>query len=436
MDQQVAQLLSSAPLALANPGQSVALTKLYPTTDEAKLDVVPVKATYGRTRISSNSLSLASSSQFQIPPQSIVSTIMLCASVAYNRYVFASSLWLLDAIASISYQISGMSTVAQVQISGDTHKDMIMCAMSGKYKRDQFFANSYINGNAAGGTATMAVPLFLPFSGPQDDAYWSLDSSTLRSNIIITIQWKAGYQIFNGISGQSPTIPSAFSSLYLSCEMEDITVSPFKVSQALQANPSDSYNIPFKYCQTYSVPTSVTPGTPFSVALSALPAGQLIGVVVSARPQASYGVAAATSLINPEGLIWSYCRLMHNGEVLVQWDSEQEKFAYQNYFSEDGGGYQYTIQNMASYSSATATSWLGESLYLPLNHSPDKVLTEPYTQACLNYGGSVLNFDGTIRALGGDAATNNPSGTYVLTFTYIFNSMFQIDSRGTVSMIL
>lgn len=98
MEMQLADVLSSKPVLLSNPGQNLILNQLYSTPMNTSLDLISQLVTRGRIKVSTNSLSFGATSTFQIPPSSFLSDCWISAQITTPQYACASSGWLLNAI--------------------------------------------------------------------------------------------------------------------------------------------------------------------------------------------------------------------------------------------------------------------------------------------------------------------------------------------------
>jgi len=428
LEQEVGSLLSSHPVQLSHPGRSIVGTGLYAQPANASVNIVPELNTIGRLKISSNSLSFGSSTQFQVPPQSLNSQFFLHGEVAYNRYVHAPSTWLLDMIDQVIYQISGNSSINNVTLDGKSHRDLILAAVEGEEKRLKMFPLAgVVDGNAASGTASATIPIYLPWSAPDRDGAFPIDTSTLSSNIVITIRWKQGYQVFCGENGQTPTLPSAFTSLYLKAFQCDLLNGAFAISRAQAMDPSLTYNIPTYLCQSYVVDVAITAGTASTVSLSSLPAGQLVAILCSATPASWKGVAAGTTLIQPQSATFAYSELLHNGQQLYVAESTNEIKCI-NALCKTGGSYDYQVRFASAYAYSANADYASFVMVMPLVYDLQQALEDKHHQSVPSYGGSVLQH--TVRF-----DSPMPTATYTLTYTFIFNSVLEIVNKVT-SMVI
>lgn len=434
LEQEVGSLLSANPVQLAHPGRSIIATGLYAQPGNSTVNIVPELNTVGRLKISSNSLGFGSSSQFQVPPSSINSQFFLTASVTCNRYVQATSTWLLDMIQQIQYQISGNSSINNVTLDGESHRDLIMASVEGEEKRLKMFPlTNVVDTNAAGATFDATIPLYLPWSAPDREGAFPFDTSTLSSNIVITIRWRPAYNVFYGTNAQTPTLPTAFSNLYLKSFQTDLLNGAFAIARAQSMDPSLTYSIPTYLCQSYKVDTSITTGARTTVSLSSLPAGQLVAVLCSATPTSYKGVSAGTTAAFWYSPVPSYSELLHNGQQIYVAESENE-IRCVNALCKKGGGYDY--QTRASpYAYATPTDRSSFVLVMPLVYDLEQALENKRHQAVPSYGGSVLQHVIEFPVTGPNGETYPTGEVYTLTYTFLFNSIIEVQNKVS-SMVI
>ncbi len=428
MEMQLANVLSSKPVLLANPGQNLLNNSLYSTPHNTKLDLINQLVTRGRLKISTNSLSFGSSSTFQIPPGSFLSDCWLGIEVTTPQYACAPSGWLLNAISRIYYQVSGNSSINNVSLSGASHRDMVLFSCGDTDKRNAILKCSpYIDGTSAGGTYSAACPLYLPWSSPSQNGLFPIDTSALQSNLVITIEWKPFYQIFSGQTGHAIAGPTSMNSCFFKATQVDLLDGyAFKISNAMSMDPMLTYAIPTFLTQTYVVNQSVTPGVPGSISLSSLPQGQLSYILVSAKPLAWYGSSTTTaSLIYPQSVEYTYLRLQHNGQDLIVIDNYYEKQLV-DILDSNSSGFQYTYQNSTSLASGTSLDYNSSLCVLPLIYDTESAVLEKRYQHCPSYGGSVLIFDFNVAVT---SLTPASAANYVFEFTYVFNAILEIQNK-------
>lgn len=434
MEIQLADVLSATPVLLSNPGQNLINNELYSTPHNTKLDLINQLVTRGRTKISSNSLNFGATSTFQIPPSSFLSDCWISGQVTTPQYACAPSGWGLNAINRIFYQLSGNSSINNVSLNGSSHRDLVLFSCGTTAKRNAVLNLSpYINGTSAGSVNVFAIPIYLPWSSLAAQGVFPFDTSTLSSNIIVSIEWKPFYQIFSGQTGNAITGPLAFDNLNLKAKTVDLMDGyAFKISNIMNQDPSLTYAIPSLLTQTFDVYQNVTPGVQSSISLSSLPTGQLAFIMVTARPVSWGGDSTTTtSLIYPQSAEFSYLNLQYNGQDLIKYENYQEKLLGDLNDSVDSG-FGYTYTNSASLSSGTATSYPSSLTIMQLTYDAEGMMLKKKYQHCPSYGGSVLvfNFNVNVTTLTPASAAN-----YLFEFTYAFNAIYEVRDRASSVVI-
>jgi len=429
MANELASIVTRSRVLLNSPGNSLTAAHLYANPESAKIDVVPVLNTRGRLEISTNSLNLGATSTFQIPPGSFLAQCWLIASINVARYVHATQGWLLDQIEQVTYQFSGNSSINNVQITGASHKSLVMAACKTKEKRDAILAaaGDYLNATAAALTNQQAAcPLFLPWSNPDVIGTFPYDTSTLASNIIVEIKWKSpDTGAFMGESGQTPNMPTAFNNLTLKAHQSDIQgAAAFRVSTAMVADPALNYAFPMLLTQTFSTFNNVTSGAEGTITLSALPTGQLVGILLTVTPSTWAGVSGNQNVVQGVSAICSKLNLRYNGQDIIKYVYEKEKQLVDAIQSE-GNGYYYSQQSMTSISNGAAATYTGAVNVMNLMYDLEGCFNEKHFEHVPNYGGSTLEFLYRIDTAGLSSTSCR------FDFCYIFNAICNNENRVT-----
>jgi len=428
LSNELAGILSDKLVLLADPGQGLIGSHLYANPESSKIDIVPTLNTRGRLEISTNSLNFGGTSTFQIPPGSFLGQVWLVGTVSVDRYVHAPRGWALGAIDQLKFQISGQSSINNIQISGQSHYDLIMSSCTTKEKRDAIIlaCGDYLNGTAAALTnQPFAVPLYLPWSNPDINGTFPYDTSTLSSNIIVEIKWKPSNQVFMGENAQTPSMPSAFNSLSLKAHQIDILgSSAFKVSSAMMRDPQLVYSFPSSLVQSFQTTQTVTSAVQGSIVLSALPQGQLCAILVRIVPASQEGASNNQNVITNVGILPDYVNLRYNGQDLIKYDYKKEQQLVDIMMTE-GNAYRYDTSSMASISSGTETSYNGVVNMLPLYFDIAGMFNDKHREHVPSYGGSTLEFLYRIDSYSLSSSSVN------FYFTYVFNCVFENQNRIT-----
>lgn len=409
-----------------HPGNQVANSGLYCNADNAVNEAVPVEVTRGRFQASANSLTMPGTSAFQIPPSSILSQCWLNASVDTDRYVNAPSGWLLHLVEQVTFSIAGASTLNNVQIDGGTYKSLILTACDNQEKREAILecSGDYLNGNAAALTDQQAsIPLWFPWSSPDVDGCWPLDSSTVPGNIIIQIKWKNPYEVFYGTSGQTVTLPVAFNEVGLKAKMMDIVgPSQFSVANAQALDQTLPYYIPYLYCSSFSKIETVTSGTVGIIQLQQIPAGQLVAILIEPIVASQVGVPAHSNVVTGGSLIQDLVNLRLTGQDIIKYDSIKEQQLVDT-ISTNGNAYRYTTTSGTSYADPSASTYTNAVTVLPLMIDLENVFLYKKTENVPTYGGGILEYRYRIDGYSLSAAQ--------VTFkvTYVINGIISITNR-------
>jgi hypothetical protein len=430
--QALADTLSSSNVIANHPGGVRVAGDLYPQNASVTNEVGKRSNYYGRLRISANSLSGGSQITFQIPPASLVGCCLLNGYVSVPQYVYANSAWMYDMIDSVQYSLGGSSSVNNISLSGKSNFDLVMASCASKEKRNNLMKTS-IQGVASNYYGSAVI--WLPWSAPNLSSVFPYDTASLKSNIQITIQLKPFWKVFNGITGQSPTLPTSFNSLNMSCFQSDVVNPALSIGYQMQQNPSQDYKFPFHLSQTFQTTQAVVPGTPFTVQLSSLPAGILEAIVVSISPLSSVGVIAGTTAARSlVSYTLSSYSLLFNGQTLIDVQSDPEFLTYSNILMNEGDGLEYTVGTQLAYGAGTQSNFNCRCYILPMSRDIQRSLNDNYHENTPSFGGSLLNFVGNVSTLQPDGVTSSPSEVYQFNFTYLFSSI--IDNQMFTTSII
>jgi len=425
MEQAAVNALGSNHVAMLHPGRALVASNFYANPSSSEHDILKAEVLHGRYKQSANTLNFGATSQFQIPPNSILSNCWLTATVTVPIMAGAPAGWFLNSIASIEYQFAGSSNMNQIQLSGDSHWSLIMAACQTKEKRDGILAASpAIVGGAAAATYTVACPLYLPWSSSNTEDKFPVDSAALQGNIIVNIRWRPNYEVFSGYTANALTGPSAFDSVNLTAKQINLMEQAFRVSNMIKSDPTVTYVIPTNHAQTFTKEVSVTAGSIGTITLDSLPKGQLVGIFVKARSIDSFGNSLGLTPIHPAGVVFNYTRLRHNGQDIIFYESEQEAQLVR-LIENNGNGYQLTIGQQTG-AAATHADITSEVCVLPLSYDLAHDMSSRHSEAVPDYGGNILEFQ--FRT----AAT---TGTYRFDFCYLFNAVIEI-SNSAIAMAL
>jgi hypothetical protein len=420
MEAQLASIVSRAPVRFSHPGQSLP-TGLYPSVHTAMLDMIAQEVTRGKVNIPSNGTNFGSSSQMLITPGSFISSCWINAEVALGTNVLASSDWGLNSIQSIEYTISNASASGSISLTGESHSDLIKIACETEEKRTAVANCCPAKTAAAAASVKGSFPLWLPFSMPNAEGQFSLDSSTLPSSIIVTIRWKPSYNVFSVPTAQIANLPAAWTSLNLRAKASQLVgADQFKVAAYLNDNPTSVYPIPFYSCQSANQTVSITSGVVNTVTLTSMPNAELAAILIKLDNQALVGSPAANVLLQNEGIQLSYVNLKNNGNDLLLFGSNEE-YRLSSAIDQEGDGYRYNIVNATGLTTYSDKNYQGEVCVLPLVWDLKNAIMKKQQMSAINYGGGTLQLSFNTAAA---------TGTYNMTITYVTNAILEISKMG------
>ena len=440
-DTKVEQLLSTSRLLLNHPGQAQMGSDLYSNVHNSQIEMIRRQAYHGRYKASANSMTLGGSSTFYLQPGTIFNQIYIAGELAVPLHGRMASGWLLKAVDQLNIVVSGNSSIQNLQISGEAHFCAVMATCANSEKRDAIInASPYVSG-AAAGSYWGAMPLVLPWSGPELRGIFALDSSTLQSQIAITIRWKPAYMVVAGDTTNdiSAGLPNAFNDLYLRAVQVEMLDQQFALSNELASKPALTYSIPSLYYQSFEIQVDNSIGTEWSVSLTSMPRGMLQAILVSFIPNEWKGTSGTQSYLHNYGVDFDSMRMLYNGQELFRYEHREEGDLLQC-LKEDGGDGEFHVLNKNTAIAAATTQRVRQKIMIiPFCNEISQVLRERRHEHTKDYSGSSLQLYGTV-ATANRAATNyidegnagivNPSSDYTLTVTYVLNSLVEINQRS------
>lgn len=438
IDTQVGNILASSKLLLNHPGQSLLGGDLYSNVHNSQIDLARRHTYQGRYKSSANSLQLGAVSSFYLQPGTVIGQCYIAGAIVLPQYARASDGWIYDAVQQLEIIVAGSSSIQSLRYSGRSMFDSIMAFASSQEKRNQILQCSpAFNLTAAGATKQFGMLLLLPWSHPDLNGAFAWDTSTIKSQIIINVTWKYGYQFMSGSTSHAITVPTAFSDLYLRINNQTELQEQF-LMLSMQRNASLCYSIPNLYIQSFPTPISLTSGVEQQIALTSMPSAGLEAILVSCVPSTWVGSSATTQYSNSVvGIPLSSVRLLFNGQELVRWDYDMEA-QLQASLKNDKTAADYNVLNTASVAdAATNVLYQNRVVILPFCNEIHKVLRERRMENVQSYSGSTLQLFITPSALGlpykaegapftqAYAAIPSPD-TYSLNVTFVSNSLIEV----------
>lgn len=444
MDTRISKLYSTSSFIANHPSPVQLGGDIYSSDAHTRsvFELVKRQTYHGRYKSSANSLSFGASSSFYIQPGTIVNQVYLVGKVTFPRYTRAPDMWLLNAIDRMEIQISGSSSIQSLQISGAAHFMAVM-AMSTPEKRNAIArACPFIDGNAAGGSQTVAIPLVLPWSSPELEGAFALDTSTINSQIVINIRWKQSYNVFCGDATNAITVPASFDELYMRLVQVEFLDSSFAMRNELVADPDTHYGVPSLYLQSYEQKKTFTSGVETSLDLTSIPSGMLQAIVVGVTTDGWQGSSGTQTLLHPFPVNLSKIRLLFNGQELFRYDYENEGLLLELLKDNQGNGtyvYKDYKATTAGAFSAQGGQFTGVNYIIPFSNEISQVLRNQKHENTPSFSGSSLQlfltvadnqyYDTTFVA--STALANTLAGaTYTVNTLYILNSVIDITSRN------
>ena len=439
LDTHVENILASSKLMLNHPGQSLLGGDLYSNVHNSQIDLARRHVYQGRYKSSANSLQLGAVSSFYLQPGTVIGQCYVFGTLACPQYSRASSGWFYDAIQQLEIIVAGSSSIQSLRISGRSHFDMVMAFCTSQEKRNQLL-NCSPAFNLTGGAATQqgGILLCLPWSHPELQGAFAWDTSTIKSQVIINITFKFGYQFMSGSTSHAITPPSAFSDLYLRVNNQTELQEQFLMN-SMARNPSLCYSIPNLYTQTFQTPVTLTAGQEQQIALTSMPSAGLEAILVSAVPSSWVGSAdTITNYSNSVvGIPFQSLRMLFNGQELCRYDYQLED-QLQSCLKNDRACADYNVLNTASVAdAATNVLYQNRVHIIPFCNEISKVLRERRMENLQSYSGSTLQLFITPADLGlpyvtpANAITTAylavPSAvTYSLNITFVTNSLIEV----------
>lgn len=440
MDQIVERNLLESKLFLNHPGQGGIASDIYSSPHNAELDLLKRKVYTGRYKLSSNSLTIPSTSTFTLSPGTVLSQVWVVCSIVFPQHARAPDGWFLKAIDRLELSLSGNSSIQSLQISGESHFQQVMATCASQEKRNSILqASPAFNLTGGGATLNGAMPLNLFFSSPEMQGTFALDSSTLQSQIQISIRWKPAYQWLSGSTGNAITVPTAFADLYMRCNQVEFSQG-HPMLELQSKNPDAIYTIPSLYFQSFDTTATLTHGSETSISLSTIPAGNLQAILLTATPSTEVGIASTLQYVNNHSIEFANLRLLFNGQEIYRVEDELEEKLVSCLKADDDSGFDYKYLNTVSVAAAATNGYYTSRVHvIPFSNEISQVLHERRHEHTTSFQGSTLDLYFTpsaTRSYETDVITRTTQAsptavTYNVTVTYVIASLVEIDKRTT-----
>jgi hypothetical protein len=457
---RVSDVLASSDFLQRHPGNSMLGSDLYSSASNSSSELILRQRYSGQYVSTANNLNFGSQSTFFLTPGSVMNGIVVSGAVTLPRYSRAPDLWALHAIDSIELVISGSSSVQSLKISGKSMVDYILCSTHSSKVEQLKQCCPAIDLNKIPGDTTIkfSVPLHLFFSSPEIVSCFPLDTSTLQSQILMNIRWKQVYNVFQGDSTNSVTLPSAFDDLYMRVGAQNQISNDFALANQLKSDASLVYSLPGAYLQTYSQVQNVSAvgvgASQNQIPLTSQPSGQLQMILMSAQAIASEGQSDTNGLIQPYAQ-FETIRVLYNGIELYRADSKEEIRLFNCLNTDKDSGVYCKLRAVPATTAGlgVAENIMSSVVIIPFVNETSKVLRERRHEHTKNYSGSTIQVFYTLsnyidtfnnaEPVSGNQWDNKASpsspiliqsaGDYRFNFTFVNSALYEISSQ-TVSM--
>ena len=441
LDTHVENILASSKLMLNHPGQSMLGSDLYSNVHNSQIDLARRHVYQGRYKSSANSLQLGAVSSFYLQPGTVIGQCYVFGALVLPQYSRFSDGWMYDAVQQLEIIVAGSSSIQSLRISGRSHFDQVMAFTCSQEKRNQLLqCCPAANLTSAGATVQGGILVCMPWSHPELQGAFSWDTSTIKSQIIVNITWKFGYQFMSGSTSHAITPPTAFSDLYLRINNQVELQEQF-LRMSMDRNPSLCYSIPNLYTQTFTTPITLTSGQEQQIALTSMPSAGLEAILVSCVPSTWVGGSdTVTNYSNSViGIPFQTLRMLYNGQELVRYDYQLED-QLQSCLKNDRTCADYNVLNTASVADAATNVYYQNRVHIvPFCNELSKVLRERRMENLQSYSGSTLQLFITPSDLGLPYITSSiaraylavPSAvTYQLNVTFVTNSLIEVQNAS------
>ena len=396
-------ILGSKRVLSRNPAAR-SLVELYPGPGNASTQLAETSNSKGRVRISSNSLSLGSQSNFSISSSSILANCNIHATLKLpeNRYV--QSGWLFQAVDRFEITFSN-SLMQNVSVSGKAYREYCLVSAPDRDCRELLIDQAgHTNNGTADEIVTASIPLtYLIGSIAGAKGGWPVDTSTLNGPIQVNVIWhSAGAFSAPGLAAGA-AIPIAFESLIMTLDSSDLITQAMSVRTSLMFDPELSYNIPVKYLsrEARTLNFDPTAGGEQVINLTGAPSGMLEAIIFSIKPTSDLGSAAlstaAKALYNPLGgsVNLKAIKLEYSGVTLFQAETPEElRGNYRNAFCGDTLAYRTSDRNWtdaAGIDSAHVISHELIPIVIPMGYDMRNIMSGHLVENLPSYSGASLS---------------------------------------------
>ncbi len=457
----LADILTKNKLFLSHPGEVQLTEDLYAGVSNSKINVAKRRRFTGKIKASSNNLSIGGQAVFTLDPGVIYGNMYIIGKLTFplNTWARAQPGWGYRLIKNLMFTCSGSASIASVRVTGESLMDMVMLTCNSQDKRQELLqlgGEDFYTGGVAT-TKYFAIPLYMFFTGSDQQSVFPFDAATIRSQISFSIEWNnINSVISNTFDAGVPNapkgsyvLPTDFDQLYLRVH-SSVELDSQYVANTMAANPYLAMNIPVLHYQSFQTTVNATTiADEMNVSLSTLPIGMLQGIVFSARPRAWLPGAAAVTAgkleYNGLPVPFEYVKVLYNGQVIYETNNSVEERLVQT-LCDDNSSASITSRFFPSVNLGVGSGYEVFSGFtiIPFCNEISNVLRDRHHEFTPSYGGSTLQVifqlsqSGLeIEDLDSAAITYQalPTGLYDLNFSYIVNGLIEVN-QGTMTLQL
>ena len=437
--------VNTSEVIVRHPGSQVE-GFIYPSKADSAVSLARVDNVGGKVRVTSNSLSMAATSNFTISSSDILYGLCLNAQLTVPASnVISAAGWLFSLIQRIEV-VYPNSASPSLNISGQALLEYMLATCQTEPQRIRLLQTAGMPA-AAGSSPKASIPMWWLLGsalGTSGNSY-PLDMSTLTgSSIQINITFYPSTYIICRTGAVPSAALVAFDALYMTGSTTTLDNKALGVRPLLMADPYVSYPLHGKGIQgtTYNLTFALDAAQ--TINLQSAPDAGLNAIILSIKPAAEYS-ANGDGTSNYLGSVpISQVQLTQGGDILFQANNRQE---YLSHLREMVGGdellYRYAWDS-ANSSAAAAQDLVEQGVnIIPFNFHAKQVLTHKLVENMASYSNRSLQLQFTPTARSVYDASASPfyastlaprsgsgSQAYIIEVIYITTALLDIDSSG------
>lgn len=437
-EHKIANTLEAKNVLARHPGQSCIGSDLYSSSVNS-ISEIQVRQRYTNQYVAAaNNLQLGSQSSFFISPGSILGELIITGQLAVVNNTRAADFWGLQLVDSLELILAGTSSIQSLRISGQSMNDIIFSTLdSNKLDLLRKCNAGFIAGGAI--NVNFSIPIHLFFSSLEAQALFPIDSSTLKSQMIINVTWKEAYKALSGDGTNSVVLPLSFNRLYMRIAQQVGINNDFSMAEMLKDGAV--YSIPGLYHQTYSQIVSASPVNEASLVLTSMPSGMLQYMLFSVRKVSEEGSIGTQTLIQP------YCgfnsmRILYSGVEIYRFDNRFEGMLTNAAMTNDDNGINVKWRGFLSSALATSLVEYNETVVyvVPIANSVSDIMRKRRTENTRDYSGSSFQVFFTVTPNTPYATNTTPifsttslvngAEDYRVTVTFANGALYEVTDRS------